>query len=105
MTEEEALIKSIAHWERLRDGTQGPKEGPFSSDCALCTRAKEEFREQEEEDDRCEFCPLAEYVGALGCNKTPFNKAFDAWQDDDEKAFKEAAAEVIVLLNRVYKWV
>jgi hypothetical protein len=48
-----ALKESIAHWERLRDGTQSRGEDAYGVDCACC----QEFMFPDERYS-CRECPL-----------------------------------------------
>lgn len=61
-----ALTESIAHWERLRDGTQGPNEYTDSGSCACCVQWPE---------TECGGCPIRERTGEGFCLSTPYHDA------------------------------
>lgn len=62
----DALKKSIAHWERLRDGS--PNDRPTCSQCALCKLFIK---------DGCIECPVFHKTGNKGCSGTPY---WEAWR-------------------------
>lgn len=100
--EERALVDSIAHWERMLDGT-GKRESVDGSDCACC----HEFLFAGN-CEPCERCPISIYVGGLaGCHGTPWAEARIAERSfgRHSKAFKVCANVEINFLKNVLAWV
>jgi hypothetical protein len=69
-----ALEGSIAKWQAIVDGT-GFDRGP--DNCPLCIAF---FDTQGENDDgytvsECNDCPVYQYTGETGCQRTPYMKA------------------------------
>lgn len=108
----QAMLESIAHWERMASGT--PKEGETigASQCALC----KVFRVLSviEGEDRylvdCDGCPVRQYTGKHGCRGTPYRDVedvFDSFEDDDlvihSSEFRAAARKELAFLRRVAK--
>lgn len=99
-TTEQAIIDSIAHWERLRAGNR--VETPYTEDCPLC---------QEFIGNNCAHCPVALWVGWRGCKGTPWNIAahdWAVWVNGNSPAafatFREAASKEIGFLHRVHQY-
>lgn len=89
-----ALEESIAHWERMVEGSYSPGERPSSGDCALC-RA---FRDKD-----CNGCPVKMWTGELDCGDTPYDSE-DIWglyedQGLDSEEFKAAARKELEFLK------
>lgn len=60
----EALLASIAHWERIKKGVDTAWR---SHDCALCLL----FNNTDEE-STCEGCPVYDATGQIYCRDTPY---------------------------------
>lgn len=69
-----ALAESVAHWERLRDGTQAPGEGPFAESCACCAAFRGRY-------GACWACPVSARTGHSDCIGTPYHRARDEFAD------------------------
>ncbi len=65
-----ALVKSVAHWVRLAEGTQRKRESPDAAHCACCI----EFAEK----SRCGDCPIQLRSGN-DCFLTPYEDANTAF--------------------------
>lgn len=89
----QALRASIAHWERMRDGTTN--EEPVSDECALCQRFKPNCVNLETD----ELCPVFNATLHRGCHGTPFNDAYDAFYWHDRERWKRAAQREIDFLK------
>ncbi len=63
-----ALLRSVEHWERLRDGEGEEGEEPSADDCACC----QAFRD---DDENCGDCPITLRTGAEHCHETPYQDA------------------------------
>ena len=80
-----ALTESIAHWERLRDGTQTDGETCSSRHCACC---------QEWPDLFCDGCPIAIRTDDYGCAGSPYLEASNAFYKQRPDAQTAIQAEV-----------
>ena len=93
-----ALNKSIAHWERMRDD-KDCKEEPYSEHCACC---KYDFRYADK--DICSACPVQIYTGQDGCKGTPYKDASREWglrERGMKNKFKSAVTKEIKFLKKV----
>ena len=72
------IRKSIAHWKRLRDGTNKPDEGLGGSSCALCRHYRNNSACLDKEGHGC---PLMRRFGECGSwsVENPYWSAFLAW--------------------------
>jgi hypothetical protein len=71
----QAILDSVAHWERMMDGEEGPGEDPRSESCALCQMCKKSSGEA-----TCDGCPVSAKTGLIGCAGTPWDTAYRLWQ-------------------------
>lgn len=95
---EKALRESIAHWERLASGNRMDGERPAGSQCALCTL---DSKLSGPEDDDCDHCLVAEFIGVPQCAGTPYEAASDAWRKFgvDSTKFRSAAQSEVDFLK------
>lgn len=70
------LLDSIAHWERMAEGTPVPGEYPSARDCPLCARWL--FDDCGTRSDRC---PVYQATGRRSCERSPYFAAFHAADD------------------------
>ncbi len=94
-----ALLETIEHWERLRDGKEESTgilfEAPGRSDCVLCQRF--DYREYSGRGYRftcdrrnmagkvVEICPVRKKTGEPVCQGSPYQKAQDAWVEINDE--------------------
>lgn len=77
-----ALKASIAHWKRMRNGTQKANESPDGECCPLCNL----FRYV-----NCRQCPVFKRTRRMRCCGTPwFGARFNFIMRDRGSVFKEA---------------
>lgn len=97
--QEAALVESIAHWVRMRDGGSGMYEGISHDDCACCVRWIANLE--------CRGCPIAEFATVEGCKCTPYSVAYWASKNHglDSPEFRAAAAKEVTFLEGVLRWV
>lgn len=86
---QKALRLSIAHWERMRDGTMIKYETTEGRHCALCL----EFVLGHPTKSRCSGCPVAEVTGKQDCQGSPWWNAAGC-EYDDPKRYELYDAEV-----------
>jgi glutathione S-transferase len=86
-----ALELSIAHWERMATGKFLGNEKPGAADCALCVLYY---------DNGCDGCPIKEHTGLGLCKETPYNAAYDAW-DEGAQDFPTQAHKMKEFLERL----
>lgn len=94
----QAILDSIAHWERMRDDWEGcrtKRETPTGYNCPLC---KLHYT--------CTSCPVKESTGVGSCLETPYTKALNEWKrlafnwpDRSEHRWKTAAQKEIDFLK------
>lgn len=89
----EALEDSIAHWERMRDGTAAEHEIPNVVSCALCVL----FFYND-----CDGCPVKEKTKHILCRRTPYRNA-SMCKSDDPKWHELHDAEVQFLRSLLPK--
>ena len=89
---EEALRKSIIHWEEnaAAKSFQGTSVSPNA--CALCGL----FMEPE---PYCTGCPIYAHTGKPFCRWTPYKKAAEAWDNRLWEPFLTAAHDEIAFLK------
>ena len=87
-----AIDESIAHWERMRDGTGADGEEPTGPNCALCKKHL-----------WCNGCPVALFTRSTSCSRSPYTAARDAWQNHglDSPEFHAAAQDEVDFLKIV----
>lgn len=94
-----ALKESIAHWERMRDETNGPGESIGHKSCSLCRlySTLDSFRSG----CCCDGCPVHQSTGKTFCQDTPYSDAFLAYKELGQPSpeFKEAATEEVKFLK------
>lgn len=73
----EALVASIAHWERLVAGVPGERVG--RSTCALCVKFN---REDLPLSQQCIGCPIMARTGKKWCADTPYEWVMAYGLDD-----------------------
>lgn len=97
--QERALVGSITHWVRMRDGTRKSNEWITSESCMCCR----EFRCGR----HCEGCPISQFSGTDMCNHTPWQNACDSITvyGIDSPEFHAAAAKEVEFLRGVLRWV
>lgn len=90
----EALNKSIAHWEEMAENGSFNAQ-PTPGQCALCRlfRFKDSMFSME-----CGECPVAKSGHHL-CKNTPFTSAEDAYEDNNESAFRFYASREVEFLK------
>ena len=106
-----ALKASIAHWEAMASGSSDDEPGRDA--CALCDLFWTEVARTNDEVVRCPGCPVFARTHRHGCERTPFNKAsqaYDVWEArgslvdkagkrGDEARWREAAARELAFLK------
>lgn len=78
---EQALLSSIAHWERMRDDRDGcleSKETPHAGSCALCSQFCNHPAA------KCDGCPVRERTGFSFCIGSPWQNASIAFFGDPD---------------------
>ncbi len=71
-----ALEASIKHWEENLAAETPEDVGIYAEDCALCGIYNPTIPPGF---PICEGCPVSEYSGMMGCVKTPYDNAKDAF--------------------------
>ena len=80
-----ALRKSIAHWKRMRKGTQKVNESPDGECCPLCKLF------QSQSMSNCRQCPVFKRTRMPGCRGTPWYGArFNFIMRNQGSLFQEA---------------
>ena len=94
---QEALEKSIQHWERMKVMKTPNEEKPSAKSCDLCILY---------EDNRCKSCPVKIATGVIRCAGTPYLTAYShhiKWGnmgDNKNRAlFRRAATKEINFLK------
>ncbi len=93
---EQALRESVAHWERMRDGTTIGFESPHGTYCALCRYFFKDYK-----GGPCAQCPVKLKTLETHCENTPWKTANEAWimNGPHSQAFKDAADKMIDFLK------
>jgi len=87
---QQALNDSIAHWERMANGTYSPDESIYGKDCALCSLFLK---------NNCDGCPVKERTGHISCIGSPWKEAAMNYDGNDTPEFKVAATKMLNFLE------
>ena len=88
----QALLLSLDHWIRLRDGKEAKDEDTYGDYCALCKLYHARG---------CRGCPVAKKTNLTLCQGSPWLRARDAWnnRDTEPMVWRNASDEMVRFLQ------